>query len=82
MLQLAGDGSDTQSQKAAFTFLGKGVGVWGQPSSDATNGDIVPVSQGVPGFERFVYENVVPTAFAVLSQPELNIKDGQVTVVR
>lgn len=81
MLQLAGDGSDTQSQRAAFAFLSKSVGAWGQPPSDATNGEIVPVSQGVPGFERFVYDNVVPTAFAVLSVPNLNIKDGQVIVV-
>lgn len=81
MLQLAGDGSDTQSQKAAFAFLSKSVSVWGQPPSDATNGEVVPGSQGVPGFERFVYENVVPTAFAVLSLPDLNIKDGQVLVV-
>jgi len=81
MLQLAGDGSDTQSQKAAFAFLSKSVSVWGQPPSDASNGEIVPGSQGVPGFERFVYENVVPTAFAVLSLPDLNIKDGQVIVV-
>jgi len=81
MLQLAGDTSDTQSQRIAFTFLSKSVNVWGRPLSDASNGDIVPGSQGVPGFERFVYENVVPTAFAVLSLPELNIKDGQVLVV-
>jgi len=81
MLQLAGDTSDTQSQRTAFTFLSKSVNVWGQPLSDVTNGDVVPGSQGVPGFERFVYENVVPTAFAVLSLPELNIKDGQVLVV-
>jgi hypothetical protein len=81
MLQLAGDGSDTQSQRAAFAFLSKSVSVWGQPPSDATNGEVVPGSQGVPGFERFVYENVVPTAFAVLSLPDLNIKDGQVLVV-
>lgn len=80
MLQLAGDVSDPQSQKAAFTFLGKSVGVWGQPLPDGTAGETG--SQGVPGFERFVYENVVPTAFAVLSLPELNIKDGQVLVVR
>jgi exportin-T len=79
MLQLAGDVSDPQSQRAAFTFLSKSVGVWGQPLPDGTP---EPGSQGVPGFERFVYENVVPTAFAVLSLPELNIKDGQVLVVR
>lgn len=81
MLQLAGDGSDTQSQRAAFTFLSKSVSVWGQLPSDATNGELVPGPQGVPGFEHFVYENVVPTAFAVLSLPNLNIKDGQVIVV-
>ena len=80
MLQLAGDVSDPQSQKAAFTFLSKSVGVWGQ--LDGATGEIEPGSQGIPGFERFVYENVVPTAFAVLSLPELNIKDGQVLVVR
>ncbi len=82
MLQLAGNSSDTQSQKAAFAFLSKSVSVWGQLPSDVPNGEIVPPSQGVPGFERFVYENVVPTAFAVLSLPDLNIKDGQVLVVR
>jgi len=81
MLQLAGDVSDPQSQRAAFTFLSKSVGVWGQPLPDGTTGEIETGSQGVPGFERFVYENVVPTAFAVLSLPELNIKDGQVVVV-
>ncbi|KAI0264504.1 ARM repeat-containing protein [Gloeopeniophorella convolvens] len=81
MLQLAGDVSDPQSQKAAFTFLSRSVNVWGQPFSDGSNGELVSGSQGVPGFERFIYENVVPTAFGVLSLPELNIKDGQVLVV-
>lgn len=81
MLQLAGDASDTQSQRGAFGFLSKSVSVWGQPLSDAANGEVVPSPQGVPGFERFIYEGVVPTAFAVLSLPELNVKDGQVIVV-
>jgi len=81
MLQLAGDTSDTQSQRVAFGFLSKSVGIWGQPLSDVTDGEVVPSPQGVPGFERFIYEGVVPTAFAVLSQPELNVKDGQVIVV-
>jgi exportin-T len=78
MLQLAGDTSDTQSQRVAFGFLSKSISVWGQPLSDATNGEVTP---SVPGFERFVYEGIVPTAFAVLSLPDLNIKDGQVIVV-
>jgi exportin-T len=81
MLQLAGDTSDTQSQRASFAFLSKSVNIWGQPLSDATNGEVVPGPPGVPGFERFVYEGIVPTAFAVLSLPDLNVKDGQVIVV-
>ncbi|KAI0049750.1 KapM protein [Auriscalpium vulgare] len=82
MLQLASDVSDPQSQRAAFTFLGRSVGIWGKLSSDGTaNGDAVPGSQSLPGFERFIYESVVPTAFRVLSLSELNIKDGQVLVV-
>jgi len=81
MLQLAGDASDAQSQRGAFGFLSKSVSVWGQPLSDAADGEVVPSPRGVPGFERFIYEGVVPTAFAVLSLPELNVKDGQVIVV-
>jgi exportin-T len=82
MLQLAGDTSDTQSQRAAVSFLSKSVNVWGQPLLGAANGEAVPGPLGVPGFERFVYEGIVPTAFAVLSLPDLNVKDGQVIVVR
>ncbi|THH14212.1 hypothetical protein EW146_g6092 [Bondarzewia mesenterica] len=79
MLQLAGDVSDPISEKAAFIFLGRSVSVWGQPST--ANGDSAVESRRLPGFERFVYENVVPAAFRVLSLPELNIKDGQILVV-
>ncbi|KAI6099576.1 hypothetical protein F5141DRAFT_963807, partial [Pisolithus sp. B1] len=35
----------------------------------------------LPGFERFVYERLVPTAFAVLSSPQFNPKDGQMLMV-
>ena len=76
MLRLAEDPSDPSSEKAAFSFLGRCVSVWAGPSE--TNGG----QQVLPGFERFVYERVIPSAFAVLSLPQFNIKDGQIVVVR
>jgi len=82
MMRLAGDLSDPYSQKAAFLFLTRSVGTWGQPvPGSSANGDGQLESEGLPGFDRFIYENVVPLAFRVLSTPEFNIKDGQVIVV-
>lgn len=75
MLRLAEDPSDPSSEKYAILFLGRCVAVWAEPPK-APGGQ-----QVLPGFERFVYERVVPTAFAVLSLPQFNIKDGQIVVV-
>ena len=75
MLRLAEDPSDPTSEKAAFSFLGRCMTVWAEPPK--TPG----AQQVLPGFERFIYERVVPTAFAVLSLPQFNIKDGQIVVV-
>jgi exportin-T len=75
MSGLAEDISDPSGQKSAFAFLSRCVQVWCQP---AAGGQTV---QGLPGFERFVYERLVPTAFVVLSSPQFNIKDGQMMVV-
>ena len=75
MLRIAEDPSDPSSEKAAFSFLGRCITVWAEPAK--TPGE----HQVLPGFERFVYERVVPTAFAVLSLPQFNIKDGQIVVV-
>ncbi|KAI0359842.1 ARM repeat-containing protein [Trametes cingulata] len=75
MLRLAEDPSDPTSEKAAFSFLGRCVGVWAEPPKTAG------AQQVLPGFERFVYERVIPTAFAVISLPQFNIKDGQIVVV-
>ncbi|KAA1467486.1 ARM repeat-containing protein [Dentipellis sp. KUC8613] len=80
MLQLAGNLSDAASQKSAFAFLAQSVTIWGQPTSGSqTNGDTE--SQGVPGFERFIYDRIVPASFGVLSRPELNMKDPQTLMV-
>ncbi|THH00220.1 hypothetical protein EW026_g2257 [Hermanssonia centrifuga] len=77
MQRLAEDTSDPSSQKTAVQFLSRCVSIWAQPTM--SNGD--GQSQGLPGFERFVYERLVPSTFSVLSSPQFNIKDGQMLVV-
>ncbi|EMD34072.1 hypothetical protein CERSUDRAFT_117585 [Gelatoporia subvermispora B] len=78
MLRLAEDTSDPSSQKAAWSFLSRCVAEWAQPPSSVTP---EKPSHALPGFERFIYERVLPSAFAVLSSPQFNIKDGQMLVV-
>ncbi|KAI0342761.1 ARM repeat-containing protein [Trametopsis cervina] len=79
MQRLAEDVTDPSGQRAAFQFLGRCVTVWVQPLyQEATTGD---QASGLPGFERFVYERLVPAAFSVLASPQFNIKDGQMLVV-
>lgn len=78
MQRLAEDVSDPPSQKVAFTFLNRCVSAWGQlPASK----DGQTESSSLPGFDRFIYERLVPTSFRVLSLPEFNPKDGQMMVV-
>ena len=77
MQQLAEDVSDSSSQRAAFQFLSRCVQVW-VPPIQPVNGD---QNSAIPGFERFVYERLIPAAFSVLASPQFNIKDGQMLVV-
>jgi hypothetical protein len=77
--QLAEDISDSASQRAAITFLGRSVAIWGQPISQVP-GDAKPQG-GLPGFETFIYDRLVPAMFLVPSQPGFNAKDGQMTTV-
>ena len=70
MQQLIEDVSDPGSQKVAVIFLSRCVTAWGRESNEA-----------LPGFDRFVYERLVPTAFRVPSLPGFNTKDGQMVVV-
>lgn len=80
MQAVAADLADITSEKAAFQFLGRCVTTWAQPA--VPNGNAQGQPQGLPGFERFVYERLVPSAFGVLSSPQFNIKDGQASLVR
>lgn len=81
MQNLAENISDSSSQRAAFTFLGRCVSIWGSTETTAPNSKGVQEPIGLPGFERFVYERLVPAAFRVLSSPEFNLKDGQALAV-
>jgi exportin-T len=76
--RLAEDISDPPGQKGAFTFLNRCISTWGQPpsSKEGQSG-----SSSLPGFDRFIYERLVPTAFRVISLPGFNPKDGQMIMV-
>lgn len=72
MQQLIEDVSDPGSQKVAVIFLSRCVTAWGRESNE---------NESLPGFDRFIYERLVPTAFRVPSLPGFNPKDGQMMVV-
>ncbi|KAF9223423.1 ARM repeat-containing protein [Gyrodon lividus] len=80
MCRISQDTSDPNSQKSAFSFFGRCVQVWCNPQPLSPGGN-APRPQTFPGFEQFVYERLVPTAFAVLSSPQFNPKDGQMLMV-
>lgn len=82
MLGQAEDLLDASSQKAAFAFFNKCVGVWGKPVGEGGGGGSDVDQEGLPGFDRFIYERIIPLAFRVASSPNFNLKDGQVVVVR
>ena len=73
--QQAEDISDPPNQKIALTFLNKGVSIWGQ--QEGQNG----TEGGLPGFDRFIYERLVPAIFRVPSSLGFNAKDGQMLMV-
>lgn len=82
--QVAEDISEPGSQKAALLFLTRCVAAYGQLATggSAQNIGTQQPSAGLPGFERIIYEQLVPTVFRVPASPDINLKDGQVTVVR
>jgi len=75
MERLVVDLTDPAGQRSALQFLGRCVNAWAAPLPDGT-------PQALPGFERFIYERLIPATFRVLSLPEFNTKDGQVMMVR
>ncbi|KAH7913226.1 armadillo-type protein [Hygrophoropsis aurantiaca] len=80
MRRFAEEVSDPGSQKTAFAFFGRCVHVWCQPASE-TPGSTGQESQALPGFEQYIYNRLLPVAFSVLSSPQFNIKDPQMSMV-
>lgn len=81
MQGLAENVLDPGSEKVALTFLNRCVSVWGQPVSVSSEKNGHEADGGLPGFERFIYERLIPIAFRVPSLPNFNLKDAQMTVV-
>lgn len=80
ILQVLDNLSDPPSQKAALIFFQRCVSVWGRlPGQPSVEDD--EANNSLPGFERFIYERLVPALFRVPSLPGFNIKDGQVMMV-
>lgn len=73
---VAGEGADPTVQRLAFTFLGRCVSVWGPQTGQADG------SGTLPGFERLIYDRLIPLAFQVPSSQTFNLRDGQILVVR
>ena len=84
MEQVAQDCSDPACARIAITFLTRCVNIWGTNQVLPVNGNgrLGAASEPLPGFERFIYEHLVPMVFAVPLQSSFNIKDGQTIVVR
>lgn len=81
MQGLAEDVSDPASEKAAILFLSRAVSTWGQHVVSPPSPENGQAQGGLPGFDRFIYEHLVPIAFRVPSSPQFNMKDGQMMVV-
>lgn len=77
-LRFVEDHSDPLVQKAALMFLNRAVSVWVRPVSTTANGQ-GSEDTSVPGFERFMYESILPSVFTIPSAPGLNPKDGATT---
>jgi len=82
-LQAAQDLDDLASAKAAINFLQRCVDAWGGNgvAAPAVNGNGIAHHTHVVGFERFIYERVVPLVFQIPSHPSCNPKDGQTLVM-
>jgi exportin-T len=82
MEQLIEDISDPASEKSSLQFLGRCVIAWGNVEGTTSTSNGLPQhATSLPGFERFIYERLIPATFRVLSLPEFSIKDGQLMTV-
>ena len=89
MLGIANDCSDAPSQKVAWTLLARFTTHFGKTPAqfEATGAERsaanLPAEEyhPIPGYEGFIYEHLIPLAFALPNQSGFNIKDGQALAV-
>ncbi|RKP04898.1 armadillo-type protein [Thamnocephalis sphaerospora] len=65
----ARDCSSVATQKLAFSLLGKMTSAWAGTTQAGTT--------VLPGFEQFLYTEIIPVCFEVPMKPEFNMADGQ-----
>ncbi|GAA5992257.1 hypothetical protein JCM5350_006326 [Sporobolomyces pararoseus] len=66
-----------QDQRYGFGVLVKLVSIWVDPFPVPTNSKTPIVPSPVPGFERFIYENVIGICFEIPLKPEFDFSDAQ-----
>ncbi|GAA5937886.1 Ran GTPase-binding protein LOS1 [Sporobolomyces koalae] len=66
-----------QDQRYGFGVLVKLVQLWVDPLPLPVNPKVPIVPSPVPGFERFIYENVVGMCFEIPLRPEFDFSDAQ-----
>ncbi|GAA6024202.1 hypothetical protein JCM11491_001283 [Sporobolomyces phaffii] len=66
-----------QDQRFGFGVLVKLVSLWVDPFPVPANPKTPIVPSPVPGFERFIYENVVGICFEIPLKPEFDFSDAQ-----
>ncbi|GAA5810830.1 hypothetical protein MFLAVUS_004257 [Mucor flavus] len=74
-VHFAKDNSDPTTQKMSFGVFLKMVNSWTMPVENVNN------QQPVPGFDQFVYNELLPITFTVPMSAAFNLADGQSILV-
>lgn len=75
-VHFAKDNSDPTTQKMSFGVFLKMVNAWTMPVENTNN------QQPVPGFDQFVYNELLPITFTVPMSAAFNLADGQSILVK
>ncbi|KAI7907870.1 armadillo-type protein [Cokeromyces recurvatus] len=73
LLHFAKDNSDPTTQKMSFGVFLKMVNAWATDAGSSAS--------GVPGFDQFVYNELLPITFSVPMSAAFNLADGQSLLV-
>ncbi|CAG8500890.1 6782_t:CDS:10 [Ambispora leptoticha] len=84
VVHYASDASDSPLLRSSFSILSKAIASWGgtPKTSDGTDGmQSNGVSRHLPGFDRFMYEQILRICFEVPLRDTFNLSDGQSILV-